>query len=348
MPKIIAAAHALPPHVASQQEVRETAKRLFTGRISNLGNLLALFDRCRIEERQFMCPLEWYLSARTPSERNRVYQEGGMELLSRAARNCLAAAGTSPDRVDHIIFVSSTGHAAPTLDARLINVLGMRPSTTRLPIWGLGCGGGAAGLARAFDHCRAHPRATVLLNALECCSLTFCEGDLSKKNLVATALFADGAAAVLIAGDEVELGGPEILATGSHLFPHSYRIMGWDFLDEGMQLVLSPKLPSVVKKELPALVDRFMEAQRLQRSDLVHYVTHPGGAKVLDAYGESLSLAPQALDLSAEVLRRCGNVSSVTVLVVLEEWLRSRPRTGHGLISAFGPGFSAELVLFKV
>jgi alkylresorcinol/alkylpyrone synthase len=350
MPRIIAAGHALPPHVVSQKEVRKTAERLFTGKIANLKKLLALFDRCRIEERQFMRPLEWYLAARTPSERNRVYQEDGMELLSRAARNCLAAAGMSPDRVDHLIFVSSTGHATPTLDARLINVLGMRPSTTRLPIWGLGCAGGAAGLARAFDHCRAHPRAAVLLNALECCSLTFCEGDLSKKNLVATALFADGAAAVLVVGDEVDLSGPEILATGSHLFPDSYRIMGWDFLDDGMQLVLSPKLPSVVKQALPALIDRFMEGQRLQRSDLVHYVTHPGGAKVLDAYGESLSLALEELEFSAEVLRRHGNISSVTVLVILEKWLNSprASRPGHGLLSAFGPGFSAELVLFRV
>jgi alkylresorcinol/alkylpyrone synthase len=167
---------------------------------------------------------------------------------------------------------------------------------------------------------------------------------------VATALFADGAAAVLVVGDEVDLSGPEILATGSHLFPDSYRIMGWDFLDDGMQLVLSPKLPSVVKQALPALIDRFLEGQRLQRSDLVHYVTHPGGAKVLDAYWESLSLAQEELEFSAEVLRRHGNISSVTVLVILEKWLNSprARRPGHGLLSAFGPGFSAELVLFRV
>jgi len=350
MPRIIAAGHALPPHVVSQQEIRKTAERLFTGKISNLKNLLALFDRCRIEERQFMRPLEWYLTASTASERNRIYQEEGMELLDRAARNCLNAARVSPDRVDHLIFVSSTGHATPTLDTRLINGLGMRPSTTRLPIWGLGCAGGAAGLARAFDHCRAHPRSMVLLSALECCSLTFHEGDVSKKNLVATALFADGAAAVLVAGDEVGMSGPEILATGSHLFPDSYRIMGWDFLDDGMQLVLSPRLPSVVKQSLPPLIDHFLEKRRLRRQDLIHYVTHPGGAKVLDAYEESLSLPPEELEISAEVLRRHGNISSVTVLVILERWLNSprSNRPGHGLLSAFGPGFSAELVLFRV
>lgn len=350
MPRIVAAGHALPPHVVSQQEVRCAAERLFESKVSNLNHLLPLFDRCRIEKRQFMRPLDWYLTARPPSERNRVYREGGMELLTRASRNCLAAAGLRPERVDHVVFVSSTGHATPTLDARLINALGMRPTTTRLPVWGLGCAGGAAGLARAFDHCRAHPEATVLLAALECCSLTFCEGDVSKKNLVATALFADGAASVLVAGDEAGLEGPEILATGSHLFPDSDRIMGWDFVDEGMQLVLSPRLPSVVKQALPPLVERFLEGQGLQRGDLIHYVTHPGGAKVLDAYRESLALSEEALGISAEVLRLHGNISSVTVLLILEKWLNSPQanRPGHGLLSAFGPGFSAEFVLFRV
>lgn len=350
MPKIVATGHALPPHVVSQQEVRETAERLFAGKIPALKKELSLFDRCRIERRQFMRPLDWYLTPRTPAERNRVYLEEGMTLLNRAASECLGKAGLAPGRVDHVISVSSTGHATPTLDARLINALGLRPTTTRLPIWGLGCAGGAAGLARAFDHCRAHPAATVLLTTLECCSLTFCEGDPSKKNLVATALFADGAAAVLVAGDDVGLEGPRMVATRSHLFPDSYRIMGWDFLDEGMELVLSPKLPAVVKQELSTVVERFLEDQRLQPEDITHYITHPGGAKVLDAYREALSLAPQELELSAEVLRRHGNISSVTVLLVLEDWLNSprAKRPGHGLLSAFGPGFSAELILFKV
>lgn len=350
MPKIVAASHSLPPHVVSQGEVRNTVERIFAELLPGLEKSLALFDRCRIEERQFMRPLDWYQTTRTPAERNRVYLEGGMELLQRAAQRCLDKADLDPGRVDHLIGVSSTGHATPTLDARLINALGMRPTTTRLPIWGLGCAGGAAGLARAFDHCRAHPAAAVLLTALECCSLTFCEGDLSKKNLVATALFADGAAAVLVAGDDVELEGPRIVATRSHLFPDSCRIMGWDFLDEGMQLVLSPKLPAVVKQELPALVERFLATQGLEQGDIVHYLTHPGGAKVLDAYREALSLPPQDLELAAEILRRHGNISSVTVLLILEKWLESQQAQspGHGLLSAFGPGFSAELLLFRV
>lgn len=167
---------------------------------------------------------------------------------------------------------------------------------------------------------------------------------------MATALFADGAAAVLVAGDEAGLHGPQIVATRSHLFPDSYRIMGWDFLDEGMRLVLSPRLPAVVRQELPTLVARFLEDEGLQRDEIVHYVTYPGGARVLDAYRESLALAIEHLELSAEVLRRHGNISSVTVLVVLEKWLDSQraKRPGHGLLSAFGPGFSAELLLFRV
>jgi alkylresorcinol/alkylpyrone synthase len=236
------------------------------------------------------------------------------------------------------------------MDARLINRLGLRRDVTRLPVWGLGCAAGAAGLARAFDHCRAHPRATALLVALETCSLTFMANDLSKKNLVGTAIFADGAAAVLVAGAEAAGSGPRLLATRSHLFPQSENIMGWEFGDTGMQLILSPRLPAVVKEELPRLVDGFLRSRGLDRSDLAYYLTHPGGAKVVDAYREALGLRNGELDLTEEVLREHGNVSSVSVLVVLEKWLAS-PRAkqaGYGLLSAFGPGFSAEQVLLEV
>jgi alkylresorcinol/alkylpyrone synthase len=350
MPRIIAAGHAFPPYAVPQETARDAVRRLFARRIPELDRLLSVFDHSRIEERRFMMPLEWYLTPRTPMERNRVYLEGGLELLLEAVRECLKKAGRPPGEVDHLIWVSSTGHATPTLDARLINRLGFRPDTTRLPVWGLGCAAGAAGLARAYDYCRAHPRATVLVTALETCSLTFMAGDLSKKNLVATAIFADGAAAALVAGAEAAGAGPRMLGTLSHLFPDSYRIMGWDFLDEGMQLVLSPKLPAVIKKELPGLVAAFLKRHGLTRADVVHFVTHPGGAKVIDSYRVALGLDPEDLELTEAVLRLHGNVSSVSVLVVLEKWLAGRPesRPGHGLLSAFGPGFSAEFVLLKV
>jgi alkylresorcinol/alkylpyrone synthase len=330
--------------------VKDAVHQIFAGTVTDLERLLAVFDNSRIDSRQFMMPLEWYLAPRTPAERTRIYQEQGLALLEAAATICLDRARCRPTDIDQVIFVSSTGHATPTLDTHLINRLGMRPRTARLPIWGLGCAAGAAGLSRANDHCLAYPEHKVLLVALECCSLTFMAGDATQKNLVATALFADGAAAAIVCGDRTGSGGPAIAATRSHLLPDSSRIMGWDFLDEGMQLVLSPKLPLVIRQELPALVEELLSDHGLTLHDIVHYITHPGGARVIDAYREALNLSAEDLRLSEELLRLHGNLSSVSVLMVLERWLASaRARVeGYGLLSAFGPGFSAEMLLLKV
>jgi alkylresorcinol/alkylpyrone synthase len=210
----------------------------------------------------------------------------------------------------------------------------------------LGCAAGAAGLARGADYCRAWPERRVLLVALECCSLTFLPDDLSNKNLVACALFGDGAAAALLAGDATDSGGPELLTSRSHLFPDSYRIMGWDFIPSGMQLVLSPQLPLLVRHQLAPLVAEFLAGCQLRQQELGHYLTHPGGARVLDAYAEALQLDGTELDLSSAILRDHGNVSSVTILLLLERWLATRP-SGYALLSAFGPGFSAELSLLR-
>lgn len=350
MPRIMAAAHALPPHVVPQQVVKEVVRNVFAGTVEDLERLLTVFDNSRIKSRQFMMPLEWYQKPCSQMERTRVYQQAGLALADEAARICLARAGCRPAEVDVVIFVSSTGHATPTLDAHLINRLGMRPDTLRTPIWGLGCAAGAVGLSRAHDHCLAYPAHRVLLVALECCSLTFMAGDVTKKNLIATSLFADGAAAVLVGGDLTEGSGPSIVATRSHLFPDSYRTMGWDFHNEGMQLVLSPKLPLIVRQELPGLLEDFLCRHNLAQHDLVHFITHPGGARVVDAYREALALSDEDLRQTEEVLRKHGNMSSVSVLVVLEQWFAEggMTRAGHGLLSAFGPGFSAELVLFEV
>jgi len=350
MPRIIAAAHALPSNVVSQQTVKEVARQIFAATGEELERLLTVFDNARIDSRQFMMPLAWYLEPRTQLERTAVYQQQGLALLEEAASKCLARAGCRPEQVNQVVFVSSTGHATPTLDAHLINRLGMKPATSRTPIWGLGCAAGAVGLSRAYDHCLAYPGHRVLLVALECCSLTFMAGDLSPKNLVATALFADGAAAVLVGGSETEGIGPSIVGTRSHLFPDSYRIMGWDFQDEGMELVLSPRLPLVVRQELPALVASFLGQYNMTVHDLVHFVTHPGGARVVDAYREALQLSGDNLRQTEAVLRGHGNMSSVSIVLVLEKWLAAggMAKTGHGLLSAFGPGFSAELLLFKV
>jgi alkylresorcinol/alkylpyrone synthase len=350
MPRIRAAAHASPRNVVSQETVKDMVCGVFSDAFEDLDRLRSIFDHSRIETRQFMMPLAWYQQPHSQTERTRIYQQDGLALIAEAASACLDRAGCRPDEVDQIIFVSSTGHATPTLDAHLINRLGMRPGTSRVPLWGLGCAAGAVGLSRAYDHCLAYPGHRVLLVARECCSLTFKVGDITMKNLIATSLFADGAAAVLIGGDSTNEAGPSIFATRSHLFPDSYGLMGWEFQDDGMQLVLSPDLPAVVREELPALVETFLSAHNLVRQDLQHFITHPGGARVIDAYRETLLLSDGDLRQTESVLRRHGNISSVSVLIVLEEWLKDggMATAGNGLLSAFGPGFSAELLLFKV
>lgn len=351
MPVIAAASHAVPPHVIPQPLVRAAVERIFAGRIPDADavRIGEIFANSRIERRAFVMPPDWYMEPHPPSERNAVFLEKGLELLERAGRECLKKAGAPPESVDLVIFVSTTGVAAPSPDSYLVRRLEMGPGTRRLPVWGLGCAGGVAGVARALDYCLAHPRSRVLVTALETCSLNLSLSDLSKRNLVAASLFADGCAAVLVAGDESGFAGPRLLASRSRLFPDSARVMGWDVADEGFRLVLSPALPDIVRKELAPLADDFLAEQGLSREHIVHYLTHPGGAKVMDAVRDSLALRDGELRLTAETLRDYGNLSSVSVLVVLQKWMEGghAQRPGHGLMSAFGPGFSAELVLLR-
>jgi len=348
MPHILASRYAFAPFAISQRNVREAVAELFDGKISDLGRLLAVFDNARISTRHLMMPLDWYRQGSSVAMRNRIYQDQGGELLLAAAGAALDGAGLIPDQIDQVIFVSSTGLATPTLDVRLIDELGLPRTVSRLPLWGLGCAAGAAGISRAYDYCLARPSARVLVAALECCSLNFLNGDMSRKNLIATALFSDGAAATVVAGNEVSEGAVQILSTRSYLFPESSRVMGWDFLDEGMALVLSPRLPVLVKNGLAKEVDALLTLGGVKRSDVVHYLFHPGGAKIIDACRVALGLTADDLALSEAELGEHGNTSSVSVLAVLARWLNKEGRRpGYGVLGAFGPGFSTELLLVR-
>jgi alkylresorcinol/alkylpyrone synthase len=349
MPRIAAIRHALPVHRYRQSDIADTVAELFAEQLDDTQRLPEIFANARISQRHLVMPLDWYRTPCSAAERNRLYLEQGMQLLVRAGNDCLAAVDWPRQQVDQVICVSTTGHATPSLDARLINQLGLRPDTSRLPIWGLGCAAGAAGLSRAYDYCAAYPERVVLLAALECCSLTFIQADLSAKNLIGTALFGDGAAVALVVGDQVKLDGPALRACGSFLFPDSYEIMGWKFVDDGMELVLSPELPELIRRELPPLVKAFLKQHGCTLDEIRHHLAHPGGARVVDAYLQGLGLHEEALRLSSGVLNQVGNLSSVTILLVLEAWLEQErtARKGKGLISAFGPGFSAELLLVE-
>lgn len=361
MPTIAAVTTAVPPHVVTSEEARDFALHLFGDAFRDIERLLLLFDHTQIQSRHFCKPLPWFRESHSFAEKNEAYVQAALALSADCARRALAAANVAPDSVDAILFVSSTGISTPSLDAAIAQTLGLRQDVRRLPIWGLGCAGGASGLARASDYALAHPAATVLLIAAELCGLTFIHSDRSKSNLVGSALFADGAAAVVIRGDlatDLANGAMEgrdavqIVGSRSHLWPDSEDVMGWEVCDAGLSVIFSRDIPSLVRREMAGQVDQLLSSHHLDRSDLSHFIAHPGGAKVLDAYQDSLDLPKTSLNDARAVLQDFGNMSSPTVLFVLERFLERRRRNeiegGYGVLAALGPGFSCEQVLLQV
>lgn len=349
-PRLTAVATAVPPHVVSQPEARAFVGQLFAGH-SEDERLLQVFDNGQILKRHVCEPLEWYGTQHSFAEKNDRYVANAVSLASEVTRRTLERAGATARDVDHIVFVSSTGVATPSIDAMLVNALDFREDVRRTPIWGLGCAGGAAGLSCARDLALANPRASVLMIALELCSLTFQPNDRSKRNLVATSLFGDGAAAALIQGTERESATSglrlQLLASRSVLWKDTLGVMGWTVDGAGLHVVFSRDIPTIVRDRVrPSLVD-FMESQGLTLADLDHVVAHPGGAKVLAAYADALGFSGETLADSREVLRDYGNMSSPTCLFVLERLIeRGGLRAGdRAVVVALGPGFSGEFVL---
>ncbi len=350
VPRIISTGTAVPPHVLRQKDAQDFAVRRF-GQFfpEEIEQLTEVFDHALIQTRYICMPMDWFDEEKSFSEKNDLYIRMAVELSANASRVALERAGWTPSQVTHIIFLSSSGLATPSIDARLIGLLGMRPETRRTPIWGLGCAGGAAGISHAYHAALGDPKSRILVVATDLCSLTFNFQDFSKSNLVATALFGDGAGATCIAGDEVDQAGLEIRAAGSFLWPDSLDVMGWNIMNAGMQVVFAKTIPDIVARNSHENIGNFLEPFGLTIEDLSYFVAHPGGVKVLKAYEESLRLPPETLNLSREILRDFGNMSSSTVLFVLDRFLakESLKSPAHGLITALGPGFSAENILFE-
>jgi alkylresorcinol/alkylpyrone synthase len=345
-PRILSVATALPPHRISQGEAKEFARALFSGTFKDIARLAPIFDNVRVENRYFCVPREWFEQEHSFPARNAFYVEHALDLSEKAAGRALDKAGVAPEDVGAIFFVSTTGFSTPSLDSKLIFRLGLSEHTRRVPIWGLGCAAGVAGLARAADHARLYPERPTLLVGVELCGLTFQRGDLSKGNLVATSLFADGAAAVLLGNDGT---GLELLGSHSTTWPETEEIMGWDVVETGFKVKISRSIPTLVRQRMSENLVAACDSAGLSAGEIEHFVIHPGGARVLDAFEEVLGFEPGGLVLPRDVLRDCGNMSSVTVLFVLERFLRSGEFLPgeHGLFSALGPGFSAEHVFFR-
>lgn len=334
-----------PQHRAPQQDVKTAATAQFPD-VFRSDAMLGVFDHAEIETRRFARPLPWYVEPRTFAEKNAVYVEEALALSERLAAEAIADAGIAAADVDAVVFVSSTGVSTPSLDAYLIGRLGIDPGAVRLPLWGLGCAGGAAGLARAADLVRAGYR-NVLLVAVEFCSLTFVLGDESPSNFIGTALFADGGAA-LVLGPELDgdAGLVRIAHAHSALIDDTAAMTGWDVVEDGFKLRLSKEIPALVLGKLRGLVDDSLASAGWTLGDIDTVMVHPGGAKVIEAYEAVLELGDGALDTTRAVLREHGNMSSPTVLFVLERALQCAPK-GRGLLSATGPGFSAEHLLVE-
>lgn len=335
---------AVPPGAIRQEDIRNFAACLFQERLAHLDRLLPVFDNACIAKRHLAQPLAWYAAEHSFAEANSLYEVIGLDLAAAAAAQALERADVAPADVGLVAVVSSTGITTPSLDAKLMQRLGVTPGAARLPVWGLGCAGGVAGLARAAELTAAVPGRVTLLVAVELCSLTFQRNDFSKSNLVGAGIFADGAAAVVLAAAGE---GPEIIAAHSALFADTEDIMGWDVVETGLKVRFSRDIPAFVRHHLPGLAAAARREWGLAE-DIVHYVVHPGGAKVLAAYAESLGLPAAKLATAYEALAEYGNMSSASVLFVLEKFLAATPPGGdYGVMLALGPGFSAEQVLFR-
>lgn len=352
MPYIAAVGTALPPYIFEQEKVQEFAGTMFGEAFRDIDRLLQVFKGANIHKRHFCVPMEWFEEEHSFSDKNKLYKEWAIRLGTEAARQCIDQSGFTPSDVDTILFVSTTGISTPSVDAYIAQQLRLSTHIRRIPIWGLGCAGGTGGVGRAFELAKANPNALILLVAVELCGLTFIRNDMSKSNLVATSLFGDGAAAVLIAGDahqhKLSDGSPQVLSSMSTLWENSFDVMGWDVTDEGLKVIFSKDIPSIVHKHMKPNVEEFLMNNSLSIEHISHFITHPGGEKVLQAYAESLQISRDHFNDAAEILTNHGNMSSVTVLFVLNQMLQKQTRNGqYGLMTALGPGFSSELVLLQ-
>jgi alkylresorcinol/alkylpyrone synthase len=354
MAVVAALASALPGLRVPQAEARQRLVPLFAGGSAETAERLGrVFDNAGIATRHLAVPLEWLTAGTTFVERNSRYVPIGVELAARASRRALRRVGLAADRVDHLVFVSTTGLATPSLDAHLANRLRLRDDVARTPIWGLGCAAGAAGLARAAAFAQADPDACVLLIALELCTLTFVAEDISLRNLVASALFADGCAAVVVLGERAArrarspMPRARVRGAASRLWPDSLDVMGWEITAAGFQVVMSRDIPEIARTAVRPFLEDFLAAHRSALSRVRHFAMHPGGPRVLEAFAASLDLPPASLGPARAVLRRAGNVSSVTCLLILERLMPRVRARETVLVAALGPGFAAEAVLLE-
>lgn len=348
MATLRSSATAHPPHRYDQTEVIAALPLWLSADQRRLTLAQRVFANAAVQTRYGCRPLLDLERQLSVAETNKLYRRYACQLGEQVVQESLARANVVASEVDLIITTSCTGFMIPSLDAYLANALGFSAHVKRLPVTELGCAAGGVALARTFDYLQAFPRHTVVVVAVELPSLTFQFQDLSPANVVSSALFGDGAAAIVLSGESVP-GRPQILATESTLFPRTTEVMGFDLRDSGFHIVLSAEIPELVEAEVPQLVTRFLDAQGLTVSDIPHFLLHPGGRRVLDGLVNCLGITPEHAKVSKAILQDYGNLSSASVLYILDRFLTTeQTRCGDlGLLLAFGPGFSAEALLLR-
>ena len=337
---------AVPPYLLSQLEVRELCAHVFHDKPEMFERLSGAYLNAGIETRYSCVPLDWYADQHNWPERNQLYRENALELLQQASERALEQAGTAAAEIDAVITVSSTGIATPTLDALLVERIGLRPDVIRLPVFGLGCAGGVSGLARASDVASSGGGRKVLLLVVELCALTFRPQDITKSNIIASALFGDGAAALVIGPDGEDravLIGP----SHEHLWPDSEDVMGWRVEDDGLAVIFSRDIPNLIRNDLGSVVEPFLSLHGTSLDQLDGLIFHPGGKKVIDAYRDVCDKPEPFFCHSLSVLRDYGNMSAVGVMAVLQRTLDANAHGRH-LMAALGPGFTASFCLLDL
>jgi alkylresorcinol/alkylpyrone synthase len=359
VPVIAAAATALPEHRYAQADITEAFTGVMVGADGTTGDRALLRDVIRrtheattVESRHLVLSLDEYGPLEDFGKANDVFLREAPLLAAGAASEALAMAGLDAGQVDIVVTTTVTGVAVPSLDARLVPLLGLRNDIQRVPLMGLGCVAGAAGVARVADLLRGSPDSVALLVSAELCSLTLQHDDTSMANIVASGLFGDGAAAVVMLGDaraqQLGISGPRCIDAQAHFFDDTERVMGWDVSSTGLRVVLSPEVPQLVAAELPGAATALLSRHDLDIRDVATWVVHSGGPKVLDAIEASLGLGHDSTRLTWESLREVGNLSSASVLDVLARTLAQRTPSGRpAVMAAMGPGFCAELVLLE-
>jgi alkylresorcinol/alkylpyrone synthase len=349
MPFIASVSKIDLPYKTDQQEVKERARLAFAEGFPQIDRLIQAFDNTEIITRNFCEPISYYSIPNTFEERNKEYQQITLTWSIKAIEDCIAKANIHKLDITDILFVSTTGLATPSMDALIINQMRLNPHINRMPIFGLGCAGGVSGMAKANAVAKANPDAIVLLVAVELCSLTLLRNDFSRSNFIGSSLFSDGIAACIIKGDNRK-GDKRIRyqASSSKLYYDSLEIMGWEFQNSGFKVLFSKDIPTFINEHIREDIDNFLARQGLELSDVKNFIFHPGGKKVLDAYADALGVKDDFLQKTRSVMNNYGNMSSVTVLYVLERFVNEGFEDGYGLMLAMGPGFSSEMVLFKM